>query len=451
MVVARPGLAVNPMDTGDNRYGVPPQDPMTEPVPRYDNEHMVVPRPPAQPTAVSRPASWPGGRSIPSNQYPSTSGTLGQTPLNPASQGTPFVQPGQNPQYANTSLPPANMAQGDVAQQGTPASPVELFEGTTILARVGSEAIFAYEIMGGINEILEQNKDKIRPDQLEATRTLLIKKSLVPRIQSKLIYINLKQTIPAERLPDLEKQISKGFESSQLPGMLKRSGVATSRELDQKLRGLGSSLDREKKTFIEHTLVSEWVRQQIKRDEEITYDQMLNYYKAHQSEFEKPARAKWEELMISFSKYRNKVEAYNTIARLGNQVFTGTAFAEVAKNGSQGLTTAQGGAHDWTTMGSLVCADLDQAIFKLPVGRLSQIIESDKGYHIIRVTERTDTTYTPFLTAQVDIKEKIVQERTNKQLQEYLARLEDKIPIWTIYDGDRKDLRLADRLKEISR
>ena len=48
------------------------------------------------------------------------------------------------------------MAQGEVAQQGTPASPVVLFEGTTILARVGSEAIFAYEIMGGINEVLEQ-------------------------------------------------------------------------------------------------------------------------------------------------------------------------------------------------------------------------------------------------------------------------------------------------------
>ena len=94
---------------------------------------------------------------------------------------------------------------------------------------------------------------------------------------------------------------------------------------------------------------------------------------------------------------------------------------------------------------------LDQAIFGLPVEQLSQIIETEKGYHIIRVTERTDTEITPFLTAQVDIKEKIVQERTNKQLQEYLARLEDKIPIWTIYDGDRKDLRLADRLKEISR
>ena len=73
--------------------------------------------------------------------------------------------------------------------------------------------------------------------------------------------------------------------------MQKRSKVESAKELDQKLRSLGSSLEREKKTFIERTLAQQWVHQQIKPNEEITYDQMLKYYKEHQSEFETPAQS----------------------------------------------------------------------------------------------------------------------------------------------------------------
>jgi len=395
--VPRFGLAADYADPGDNRLGVTPMGPMTEPAPRYDNERMIVPRPPVQPNAVSRPASWPGG-----------------------------------------AAPAAQTITAGPVPQSTPESPVELFEGTTILARVGSEAIFAYEIIGGVNEILEKYKDKIPPSQFDMQRAMLIKQRLMSRIETKLIYLDVKRTIPAERLPEVEKQITKYFESTELPNMLKRSGVESARELDQKLQSLGSSLDREKKSFIERTLAQQWVSQQIKRDEEITYDQMLKYYREHQSEFEKPAQAKWEEIMVQLSKYPGKAEAYDAISRLGNQVLGGASFAQVG-----------GDQHNWTTKGSLVCDELDQAIFILPVGQLSKIIESEKGYHIIRVSERVETELTPFLTAQVDIKEKIVQERNARQLREYLDRLEDKIPIWTIYDGDRKNLRLGDRMKEI--
>ncbi len=354
-------------------------------------------------------------------------------------------------------------------QQG----PMELFEGTTIIARVGSEGIFANEIMGaaivwkngekksdggvicgimgGVDEILGQYKDKMPPNQFEIQRTMLIKQRLISRIETKIIYLDAKQGFPAEHLPEIEKKLDQFFESTALPALYKCCEVKSTRELDQKLRSRGLSLERARKGFKEWILAQESVRQQIKRDEEITYDQMYKYYQEHLSDFETPARAKWEELMVQFSKYRDKAEAYEAIAGLGNQVFTGADFAEAAKKGSQGPTAANGGAYGWTSKGSLKYAEIDRAIFALPVNALSQIVETEKGYHIIRVTERVDTETTPFRTAQVDIKEKIIQERTSKQLQDYLARLENKIPVWTIYDGDRKDIRISERMKELSR
>ncbi len=366
----------------------------------------------------------------------------GATGVSPVYQGATGVSPVYQ---GGAGVPPV------YPNQAPAGSPIELCESTEILARVGSESIFAYEIMGGVNEVLEKYKDKVSADQLDMLRTRLIKERLMSRIETKLVYLDVKQTIPAEHLPDVEKQITKYFDSSELPNMLKRSGAGSMTELDQKLRGLGSSLEREKKTFIEKTLTQQWVHQRIKRDEEITYDQMLKYYREHLKEFEKPAQAKWEEIMVQFSKFPGKAQAYSAIAQLGNQVFYGAAFSEVAKHGSQGTTASDGGAQNWTTKGSLKYAALDEAIFGLPPGQLSPIIETEKGYHIVRVTERIETEVTPFLTAQVDIKEKIVQQRINKQLQDYLAELEDKFPVWTKFDGDRKYDRIADRLKEMSR
>jgi foldase protein PrsA len=120
---------------------------------------------------------------------------------------------------------------------------------------------------------------------------------------------------------------------------------------------------------------------------------------------------------------------------MGNQVFAGAPFAEVAKVGSDGVEAADGGRRDWTTKGSLACEELDRALFGLPVGTLSPIIEGPNGFHIIRVTQREEPVVTPFLDTQKDIREKIVKERSEKQLREYLAKLEAHTPVWTVFDG----------------
>ena len=66
----------------------------------------------------------------------------------------------------------------------------------------------------------------------------------------------------------------------------------------------------------------------------------------------------------------------------------GAPFPEIARSGSDGVTASDGGARDWTTQGSLVSKKLDEALFGLPVGELSPILEDEYGLHIVRVTER---------------------------------------------------------------
>ena len=115
--------------------------------------------------------------------------------------------------------------------------------------------------------------------------------------------------------------------------------------------------------------------------------------------------------MVRKSRHPSRDEAIDLLGRLGNQVLDGAKLAAVARAGSEGSTAREGGLHDWTNKGNLVSESLDNAIFSLPVGQLSRIIETDLGYHVVRVVQRQDQSLTPFLEAQVDIRNKLVRQR----------------------------------------
>ncbi len=458
------------------------------PAPVDTTGRHVVPGAPQAPTQAVRPQSWPSTPVSP-GQWSTNNAAAGanypvQVPTGvPAAQyltaTQPYMPPGVNaqygvPQYApqgpgaqavvspyasqpqrvlppgqpNAAQPPwqAPQTQNTVANDpgGLDRTGFKLCE--QIVARVGEdEVILLSEVTEGLDQLIEANRGRMADEELERQRQLLIQQRVKSRIDMKLIYYDAKRTIPEERLPDVEKQVSEQFDKSELPRLMKQLKVASRRELDEKLRELGSSLERQRRGFVQQVVAQQWARQQVDQGKEITYDEMLEYYKAHQAEFEHIARVRWEELMVRFSKYRNKSEARQALAAMGNHVWSGAPLAEVAKRQSDGVTAAAGGLHDWTTQGSLVFEEVDRALFTLPVGQLSPIIESSKGCHIIRVVEREPAHITPFTEAQVEIRPKIREQRGKHQLKQYVAKLRESIPVWTAFDDAAGDEQVTSR------
>jgi peptidyl-prolyl cis-trans isomerase SurA len=124
------------------------------------------------------------------------------------------------------------------------------------------------------------------------------------------------------------------------------------------------------------------------------------------------------------------------LAAMGNEVMQGTPFADVARSRSEGPTAATGGSYDWTTRGSLVSKVIDEAVFTMPVGQLTAILDDGSALHILRVIERTDAGRIPFIEAQVGIRDQLQDERRKRQMDEYLATVRDRTPVWTIFDDE---------------
>ncbi len=392
--------------------------------------------PPSAPGDAVRPSSWPGGPPSPGPQAPANN-------------------PQQPPQFAPAAIYCAPF----------PTPPPDLCASALALGRIGSEYVQCADILTGLDQFLERNSAKRPPAEYEKERRAnveqimeaindfaahindrdpvaamlpshrtLIKNLLNHQVETKLMYNDARRTIPDERLPTIEEAISKEFDKTTLDKLMKRLGVQSRRELDDKLRSMGSSLEHEKRAFTQQMLGQEWVGQQVKADEEITQEQMLQWYQTHLSRFETPCRAKWEELMVRIAKYPSKADAYAAIARMGNQVLAGTPLAQVAREQSDGSTALSGGFRDWISKGSFAVEKVDQALFGLPIGQLSPILEGETGFYIVRVLDRQEVTRKPFADVQDEIKKKIREEKVSERFKEYLAKLRRETPVWTIFD-----------------
>jgi parvulin-like peptidyl-prolyl isomerase len=82
---------------------------------------------------------------------------------------------------------------------------------------------------------------------------------------------------------------------------------------------------------------------------------------------------------------RTKDEALNEIKALKDQVDNGADFAELAKANSDCPSGQQGGDLGFFGRGMMV-PEFDQAAFNMEVGTVSDVVETDFGYHILQRT-----------------------------------------------------------------
>ena len=391
---------------------------------------------PDQPVIPPYGRTRSGERSAPPTRQ--TTAAHPDQPPRRSAQPTPYPNQPAHPPYVTQ---PVSLGAGPAARSPVTAE-VRPYEGAQALARVGNGVILASEVMPAVEEMLaripQSELAQYSERQLEVQKKALILKLLQGHIETKLVYEDAQRTIPAERLTEIEERIGEHFDKEELPKRIAKAQVGSRRELDEKLRGIGTSIERLKRAYVRRSLAMQWTRQQNQLDSDVSYDEMLDYHREHLADFETPARARWEKMTVRIPRYTDGREAYARLANMGNAVMDGASMDDVLKAQVGGTLECRGGGRQgWTTQGDLeVYKAVEAAVFRLPPGRLSEIFRDGDAWHIVRVLEREEVKRTPFEEAQVEIREEIRKLRGEEQIQDYLARLKEQIPVWTVFDDD---------------
>ncbi|MCS7304375.1 MAG: peptidyl-prolyl cis-trans isomerase [Thermoguttaceae bacterium] len=321
-------------------------------------------------------------------------------------------------------------------------------EGARVLARVGSDVVLMSDLWVTAEQFLisiywrQKSRDRRLPSpsveeiwfQRESFVQAQFSTLLSQLVDAKLAYYDAVAVVGQEALKNMEEQVARHFEKVELPKFFAFYQVQTYQELDARLRQGGTSVARHRRLYFERSLAAQWLAQKVKVNEEVGYEEMWAWYQANRSRFEQPAQARWEQISVRISKYPSRQAAWAALAHAGNQVLDGRPFAEVARQYSDAPNAAEGGQRDWTTQGSLRSEILDQAIFSLPVGAMSPILEDGDWLHIVRVIDRQEARRIPFEEAQVKIREEIRKQRSQIQQQAYLDQLRQRVPVWTVLD-----------------
>ncbi|MCF2863009.1 peptidylprolyl isomerase [Pseudoalteromonas sp. Cnat2-41] len=142
--------------------------------------------------------------------------------------------------------------------------------------------------------------------------------------------------------------------------------------------------------------------------EPITDEQINDYYQQNKAYYSEPEKRRVAHILVEYGDDQDSAEqkANDLLTQLNN----GADFAELASNESDDIVSAEmGGDLDWIER-DMLDPDFEKAAFALQnVGELSQVVESEFGYHIIKLTDLQPGETKPLAEVKEDIRTELAK------------------------------------------
>lgn len=351
--------------------------------------------------------------------------------MGPPPPRTAELDRGQSPlggQSSGSEIRLAGADEGGYAALGT-------FEDTQVVATVNGAPIFASEVLEPYGPYLTEARKKLSQPEYEKFRRKLIARDLNRRVERKILIESLRETLAPEQVKQLNGHLDSMFEN-EISKMKQQLNVSTNLELDQQLQKQGTSLAKLRDEFSNQRMSMEYLGAKTKVNHDVTRQDMLQYYNEHLDEYATPARVKWQQIQVSFSKNGGRRGAQEVVDQVVKELRAGADFGAVVRKYSDGPTVSESGVWDWTQAGSLADKEVEQALFELPEGTISQVIEGQRSYQIVRILKSEPAGHKSFAGLQDEIKKTLQQDARKQATQKVLDELHASAVVETIFDKD---------------
>lgn len=149
------------------------------------------------------------------------------------------------------------------------------------------------------------------------------------------------------------------------------------------------------KKIAEQIIVQTLIEREILNKVKVSDEEVSEYYEQNKDSFTEKEQVHLYNILL-----KTEEEAQNVL----QQLIAGGDFNAITIEKSTGPSAAQGGDLGYLSKGSLI-PEIEEVIFALEIEELSEVVKTDFGFHIFKITDKKPET----VIALEEVKEEIIQ------------------------------------------
>ena len=204
----------------------------------------------------------------------------------------------------------------------------------------------------------------------------------------------------------------------------------TEEEYNQELARQGLVGKKFEEQVKEQLMVIKLIDQEVKaKVVPPTDSEIEDFYKQNESEMVEPEQVRVRHILIKVGENTDKNQALKKIRDILKETKEGkTSFAELAKKYSEDASAPRGGDIGFFIRGQMV-RKFEEVAFALNVGQISDVVETEYGYHIIQCIEKKAAEKKSLEEIRDYLHNFVFQKRMEEHYEKWLRRLRDTASI----------------------
>lgn len=177
--------------------------------------------------------------------------------------------------------------------------------------------------------------------------------------------------------------------------------------------------------------VNRYVREEIASKVEASREEMRDFYSRNPSRFATEKSVRLGSIFVAVPEGSSDAQRASALTRISEalaRVKAGEGFENVAREVSEDGVARRGGVMGWVRRGVLP-DELEEAAFSMKPGEVSNIIETESGFHLLRIYSVRGGEVPPFEDVEEEVRRRLLERKKNERLRAVVGALRERAEI----------------------